>query len=124
MNRRHNRNPFSVGTTLTEQRGVFGDHARRVRGWFLYREIDFEEPFVGRFVYSGWWFRQTIEIDGIPLWRRISWVTIHRQAAFRVPPQLLGSAPEGRMEIDFSRGLLIRRFRIWIDGVVVYDEIL
>ena len=28
-----------------------------------------------------------------------------------------------KIEIDFGRTLFIRRFRVWIDGVMVYDEI-
>ena len=31
--------------------------------------------------------------------------------------------PEGKIEIEFGRSLMIRRFRIWIGGQMVYDEI-
>ncbi len=30
---------------------------------------------------------------------------------------------EGRIEIEFGRGLMIRRFRLWVANELVYDEI-
>ncbi len=158
-------NPFAVSTELTEQRGVFGDASRRRRSALLYREIEFRSPFTGRFVYSGWWFRQKIEINGETVWFRISWMQIFRHATFTIPlaiasphaedappsdaaplggttPSLAlgtdadqlatdppaasrgtGSEIPGRVEIDFTRGLMIRRFRLWIADELVYDEI-
>lgn len=138
-------NPFAVSTELTAQRGVFGDAARCLRSGLLYREIEFGSPFAGVLVYSGWWFRQKIEINGETVWFRISWMQIFRHAAFTIspaaiPPAAIGEMPSvrgakpgvagriepgvaGRIEIDFTRGLMIRRFRLWIADELVYDEI-
>jgi hypothetical protein len=115
-------NPYAV-TAVTDEPGVFGDRARRLRAGFLYREIELQTPFAARFVYDGWWFRQKIQFDGITAWFRISWLTILRTAEFRIPAALDANQPSGRVEIDFTRGLSIRRFRIWIDDKLLYDEI-
>jgi hypothetical protein len=116
-------NPFAVSSEVAGQRGVFGDHARLRRSAFLFRVIDFERPFAGTLVYSGWWFRQKVEIAGEVVWFRISWLTIERRAEFRIPVGVDPSRPKGRLEIDFTRGLRIRRFRVWIEGQIAYDEI-
>ena len=76
-----------------------------------------------RMVYSGWWFRQQIQFDGELVWFRISWLTILRHAEFVLP---LHGGPKrlpGKVEIEFGRGLMIRRFRVWIGGQLAYDEI-
>ncbi len=115
-------NPFAVSTILPPQRGVFGE-ARRIRGGFLFRVIEFQSPLTTRMVYSGWWFRQKIEFDGQVVWFRISWLTILREAEFTLPSPI-GSEPlPGKVEIEFGRGLMIRRFRVWISGQLAYDEI-
>lgn len=116
-------NPFAVSTELTDQRGIFGDHVRRLRSAFLFRVIEFQRPFSGVFVYSGWWFRQKIEINGEVVWFRISWLTIFRRAEFTIPEATLPGQSEGQVEIEFTRALQIRRFRIWVGGEIVYDEI-
>lgn len=151
---------------------MFGDTSERRRSALLYREIEFRSPFAGRFVYSGWWFRQKIEINGETVWFRISWMRIFRHATFTIrrdtpssqtdrtlpnegstprgtgiplaelpttnaaqvpttqsptdqPPAAARTESEipGRVEIDFTRGLRIRRFRLWIADELVYDEI-
>ena len=105
------------------ERGVFGDHAQRVAGGFLYRVIEFSQPVEFELVYSAWWFRQTIDIGSLRVWRRVSWLWIHDRAKFTLPPSIDPSERSGEMKIDFSRGLRIRRFRIWIDDELIYDEV-
>ena len=89
----------------------------------MYRVIEFDAPIACQMVYDGWWFRQKIEINGHVAWVRISWLTIHRKVEFRVPKSVDASEPEGRIEIEFGRGLGIRRFRVWLAGELAYDEI-
>jgi hypothetical protein len=115
-------NPFAVTNLPPSERGVFGD-ARRIRSSFLYRVIELGSPSYCRIVYDGWWFRQKVEIDGVLAWWRISWLTIQRRVEFRVPAEVNAKQPHGRIEIEFGRGLMIRRFRCWIDDSLVYDEI-
>ena len=105
-------NPFSIPTELPDERGVFGD-ARLIRKGFLFRVIEFETPIPTRLVYDGWWFRQTIKINGDLAWSQISWLTIERNAEFDI--QRPGSADllPCAIEIDFARALVIKRFRIW-----------
>ncbi|MCC9601389.1 hypothetical protein LOC67_12610 [Stieleria sp. JC731] len=74
--------------------------------------------------YSGWWFRQTIAISGFVVWSKISWLDIDRQVEFQLPAEVDPQRRPGRIEIDFSRGLRIRRFRVWIDEHLVYDEVI
>ncbi len=116
-------NPFQPTSDLTEDRGVYADFAVRRRSAFLYRVIDFERPFKGQLVYTGWWFRQAVYIDGHPAWFRISWTKIHTSIAFQLPESINPQQNLGQLEIDFTRALTIRRFRIWIDSKIVYDEI-
>jgi hypothetical protein len=116
-------NPFQPTSNLTEKRGVFADFAVRQRSAFLYRVIDFERPFEGQLVYTGWWFRQAVYINGHPVWFRISWTKIHTSIAFQLPKSVSPTMSLGQLEIQFSRGLTIQRFRIWIDSSLVYDEI-
>ncbi len=115
-------NPFSASSLETDERGVFGD-ARRIRAGFLFRVIQIDAPVICRIVYDGWWFRQKIEVDGELVWRQISWLTIRRHVKFKLPAKLDQSQPEAAIEIDFGRSLTIRRFRVWIGGQIVYDEI-
>jgi len=115
-------NPFAVSTLLPPERGVFGG-VQRIRGGFLYRILEFESPLSTRMVYSGWWFRQKIEFDGQVVWWRISWLTILRRAEFEIPRRGVAGGVPGKVEIEFGRGLMIRRFRVWIDEQLAYDEI-
>ena len=86
--------------------------------------VEIRHPISAEFVYSGWWFRQTIEIDGIRLWSQISWLTIRNQAEFVLPESIDPQQRSGKIEINFSPGLRIRRFRIWIAEELVYDEVM
>jgi hypothetical protein len=116
-------NPYAVSATLTDERGIFGSHAELIRGGLLHREIQLQAPISGTFIYDGRWFRQKITINGIKAWFRISWLTIYRHAEFKLPVEIDADQPTGRIEIAFSRGLMIRRFRVWIADQLVYDEI-
>lgn len=116
-------NPFLPTTELPHERGVFSDHARLRRSAFLYRDIDFDGPLNARFVYTGWWFRQAVYLNGEAVWFRISWTRIDSSISFLVPPTIRSEGGVGQVEIDFTRGLTIRRFRVFIDGRNLYDEI-
>ena len=139
-------NPFSVSSLAPLERGVFAEHAVRKRATFLYRHIRFEKPFQADFIYSGWWFRQRVKLDEHVCWYQISWLTIRPRFEFELPEMIElpcealrlvvddRTGPETRhssqssprkvsVEIDFSRGLMIRRFRIWLGGRILYDEI-
>ncbi len=150
--------PFRPPAPLAAEKGVFGDHATLRTRRFLYRVIEFRRPLLGTLVYSGWWFRQKIEINGKQVWWKVSWLNLSRDVSFSIPasayaqeataragdsvpalnasqaPPLQsppsqdhGTATNGpiqaRIEIQFTRGLRIRRFRIWFDGTIAYDEI-
>ena len=104
--------------------GYFGEHASRKEGTFLYRVVEIRHPVAAEFVYSGWWFRQTIEVAGIRVWGQISWLSIKKEADFTLPEAVDPLRRPGRVEIDFSRGLRIRRFRIWIADELIYDEVI
>lgn len=116
-------NPFSVPNELPNERGVFGD-ARLIKKGFLYRVIEIEKPIAMRFVYDGWWFRQTVKINDHMAWSQISWLTIERNAEFALPREFSATCLPCKIEIDFAKALLIQRFRIWIGDQLVYDEIL
>ncbi|TWU04855.1 hypothetical protein [Stieleria varia] len=116
-------NPYAPSASTEPQQGVFADHAERLHGGLLHREIQFTKPFAGNLVYDGKWFTQTIRIDGRLLWWRVSWKSIHPIAEFQIPPPIIAGGAQGRIEIDFSRALLIMRFRIWINDQLVYDEL-
>jgi len=123
-------NPFATSTQSTLEKGVFGGHAVLRRRGFLFRVVEFDSPFAATLIYSGWWFRQTVEIDARPCWFEISWLKIRSKLEFQLPSEIpldpaWGDSGERSMsvEIEFSRGLLIRRFRIWLAGRILYDEI-
>ena len=115
-------NPFSIPNELPNERGVFGD-ARLIKKGFLYRVIELEKPVAIRFVYDGWWFRQTIKLNDRMAWSQISWLTIERNAEFELPQEVSADHSSCKMEINFSKALFIKRFRIWINEELVYDEI-
>lgn len=114
-------NPFA-SSIVSDQRGVFGD-SRRIRAGFLYRVIQIDAPVSCQLVYDGWWFRQKIEIDGQRAWFQISWLTIRRHIEFTIPASVDPRQPAAVIEIEFGRSLGIRRFRVWIDGQIAYDEV-
>ena len=53
----------------------------------------------------------------------ISWAAILREIDFCVPGSEGTPQTDGRIEIEFSTGLRIRRFRVWLSGEIVFDEI-
>lgn len=114
-------NPFEAPPSVNEEAVVFGEAVRK-RGGLLHREIEFRQPVAAKLVYDGKWFRQKIEIDGHVVWYRISWLTIHRTAKFKLPGAA-SADPDARMEVDFTKGLGIRRFRVWMNDELAYDEI-
>ena len=116
-------NPFSVPNELPDERGVFG-HARLIKRGFLYRVIEIETPTDMRFVYDGWWFRQTVKISNHMAWSQISWLTIERNVEFELPAEVSAARSPCKIEIDFAKALMIKRFRIWINDQLVYDEVL
>jgi len=115
-------NPFAAPQSTSNERGVFGN-ARRIRSGFLFRVIEFESSPIEHLVYDGWWFRQKVKIDGVRLWQIVSWLTIRRQIEISLPASGSRNSATLRIEIDFGRSLLIRRFRVWIDENLLYDEI-
>lgn len=116
-------NPFAPAAILDDERGVFGDGSIRRRAAFVYREIEFTEPFSGFLVYDGWWFRQRVSINGIGVWWRISWTSFHKRIDFRMPAEVDAKESPARIDICFGRGLGIRRFQVTIGGIIAYDEI-
>ncbi len=114
-------NPYSVSADLTPSAGIFCIDGKRAEKGFLYRVIDLNEPVCGRFVYNGWWFTQTISFAGQLSWRKISWLRIHKVADFFLSDG--GQERKCRLEIVFSRMLRIKRFSIWVDEMLVYDEV-
>ena len=116
-------NPYSVSSKAPLETGVFGDFATRRNASFLYRVVDLQHPIEAEFVYDGWWFRQKIAINGVTVWWKVSWLWIGREAVFQLPQSVDSQERYGRIEIDFGRGLRFRRFRIWIDDELVYDEV-
>ncbi|MEM6363052.1 MAG: hypothetical protein AAF539_13460 [Planctomycetota bacterium] len=126
-------NPFAVTTQLQSRQSVFAEHAQLRRRSFLYRVIDVHRPFEATMVYSGWWFRQTVRLGGEIVWFQISWMTIRPRFEFRLPDAIQiepgwsdiddGDLRRVRFEIQFSRGLRIRRLQIWLSQRLLFDEI-
>ena len=116
-------NPYAPTMVDEPKHVVFGDHARRVRGTFLYREIEISRPAEITLIYSGWWWVQRIQLNGHRVWSRISWKSIHDELDFKIPASIIPTEPKARIEIGFSRSLSIRRFRFWIEDELVYDEV-
>jgi len=116
-------NPFAPATILDDERGVFANSATRRRAMFVYRKIEFTEPFRGELVYDGWWFRQQVTINGMTTWWRVSWVSFHKLIEFNLPAEVDSRQSPVRIDIQFGRGLGIRRFQVTIGGIIAYDEI-
>lgn len=145
-------NPYSATTNLTSRDGIFADSAILVRSSFLYRIIRLLRPELGQdkdssrqadeglvdettasetdlIIYSGWWFWQRVTFNGHRVWSKVSWVALNREIEFRIPAGFSRSSIDqnrervGKIEIDFGPGLRIRRFRLWMDDVIVLDEI-
>ena len=130
-------NPYSAATNLTQQTGIFTDSAQLVRSAFLYRMIRLDDLPIHAvnhvagnhaagclIIYSGWWFWQRVKVDSRIVWSQVSWISLSRTIQFTIPPTREGDSPrQGGIEIDFAPGLRIKRFRLSVDGQVVFDEI-
>lgn len=117
------RNPYLASSNVAPKPGIYLNSAALCGSSFLFRSIQIERPFRHRLVYSGWWFLQKITINGQCVWSAISWLALKRTIAFPVPGQGSHDNAEGFIEIDFAPGLRIQRFRVWVDGEVVFDEV-
>ena len=114
-------NPYFTPPNVDLPHSIFAEDARLTGTSFLFRKIEFQQPFQGTLVYSGWWFWQRIHVCEQRVWARVSWATIDRQIEFKMPDET--GFEHGRIEIDFSRGLMIRRFRVWMDDALVFEHI-
>lgn len=115
-------NPYAAPPETPSERAIFCPEGALRQRSFLYRVIEFEGAIPGKFIYDSWWFRQKITFGGETLRWKVSWLAIDREVSFSL------TSPEGkeipcRLEIGFTRGLLIQRFRLWFDENLVYDEI-
>ncbi len=115
-------NPYDPPPVVLDQRPNYLDQARLLKAGFLYRKIEFDVPFQGLLVYSGWNFLQRIRINDILVWKRVSWVVIHRQAQFQLPAELDPQQRQAQVDLRFSRGLMMEGFSLRIGQQVVYDE--
>lgn len=97
-------------------------YSHRLRSGFLFREIELGEPLTGILTYSGWWFIQRVYWNDRLVWRKISWWTLEREIGFDFPPHSTSAGLEGRLEIEFGPGLLVRRLALLCDGCLVYEE--
>lgn len=115
-------NPYQPPQVVELSKGNFGEHSKLIKRSFLYREIELYAPVEAFVVYNGWNFLQRIFINETLVWKRISWVVIHKYAAFQFPQKVDSSQRWGEMRITFGRALSIKRFTISFDGSVVYEE--
>lgn len=115
-------NPYQPPSTTEAPKGSFGDLSILHKKGFLYRKIELIHPFRAMFVYNGWNFMQRIIISDQVVWKRISWIVIHRHATFQIPEAIDPQARMGEMRIVFSQGAFISQFSIIIGGLLVYDE--
>ena len=117
------RNPYRASSNVLPEPGIYLNSAVLCGSSFLFRSIQIERPFSHRLVYSGWWLLQKITIDGQCVWSTVSWPALKRTISFTIPGPGLDFYADGFIEIDFAPGLRIRRFRVWIDGEIVFDEV-
>lgn len=115
-------NPYAFIPKTESKSSHFGDFATRLGAGFLFRQIELTGPVPVTLTYNGWWFRQRILVDQQVVFQCISWMKIRNRLEFEFTAAD-GQIHPGQIEIDFSKGLLIQRFRIWIDGFIVYDEV-
>lgn len=116
-------NPFSPPRESAPAKRWAGEHSQLVRAAFLYRVVDFRQPFAGRLVYDAWWWRQRVTVNEHVGWFRISWRRIDDRLEFAIPSGVDSREPKARIEIDFARGARIRCFRFYIAEALIYEEI-
>lgn len=115
-------NPYAFIPKTESKSNYFGDFATRLGAGFLFRQIELTAPAPMTLTYNGWWFRQRILVDQEVVFQCISWTKIRKRLEFEFTAPA-GLLHQGSIEIDFSKGLRIQRFRIWIDDFIVYDEV-
>ncbi|TWU59203.1 hypothetical protein Poly51_19890 [Rubripirellula tenax] len=115
-------NPFAPAASVDDEIGVCGD-ARLIRSGFLFRIIEFETPRKCGLRYSGWWFLQRVWVDDHKVWSKVSWLNLSRNIEFRLPADRFPDESLVRIEIVFRPGLVIRRFRVWMDEQLAFDQI-
>ncbi len=79
-------------------------------------------------LYSGWWFVQRIRVNEKLVWWAISWKSIQSSVTIDLTKHAFTATdfafPKSmNIEIDFTRALRIRRFRVWVDQELRYEEI-
>ncbi|MEZ6089488.1 MAG: hypothetical protein R3C05_15960 [Pirellulaceae bacterium] len=115
-------NPYASPTPLKFEPGIFMLGGNRSARGLLHRTIAFTEPFQTVLDYDGKHFRQRVLIGGHRVWHCISWVRIHPKIEFVWPAEIAGSDAPGRIEMRFNRLLWIKRFVIYLNDRVIYDE--
>ena len=115
-------NPYQppIPGSLAER--SLGEHARLVQAAFLFRILEFDQPFPAELRYSCWWWRQKVELNGQTVWFRISWLKIHRSIQLTLPAAVDPDQRECRIQIKFGAFMSIRRFQVWIGEHLAYDE--
>lgn len=117
----HN-NPFRPSAEIDTEKGVTGT-ARLLRSGFLFRVIELNFPGKVHLRYSGWWFVQRVDVNGIRVWTKISWLDLSRRIQFALPVEVDPARRLVNIEINFRPGLLIQRFRVWVDGQMEFDQV-
>jgi hypothetical protein len=115
-------NPYEPPRTVDDSAGSYGDFAKLLQRGFLFRRIALTRPVEATFQYNGWNFLQRIHINEQLVWKRVSWVVIHRSASFQLPASIDPRQAACEVRIVFTRGLLIHRFTLLMEGTIVYDE--
>ncbi|MEL6898111.1 MAG: hypothetical protein AAFP90_18590 [Planctomycetota bacterium] len=115
-------NPYAPAAPIDQPKGVFGDHATLIRQTFLYRVIEITDPLDLEIVYDGWWFRQTVIVNGESCWWQLTWLSFANRIEFTLPAGVDELERRCEIEIGFARGANIKRFSLRLDDYLVYDE--
>ena len=115
-------NPYAPAKEVSPTKAEVFDGGRRIRGGFLYREIQIETEPPLYFIYSGWWFVQRVTVNGIGCWSKISWLNLDRQIRFALPKSVDSQQRLIEIEIQFGPSLAIKGFNIWYQGDPIYTE--
>ncbi|MEM9827817.1 MAG: hypothetical protein AAF958_14595 [Planctomycetota bacterium] len=116
-------NPYAPASEIGPESGSSFADSKRLRGGFLFRELQLDGCFPCQFRYTGWWFVQRVYINEKCLWWEISWLTLRRHISINLPADIDPQRRSLDVEIQFGRGLLMSRFQVWIGGQTVYDEL-
>lgn len=115
-------NPYTPTNETSPEQGIYGS-STRVSGGFLRRVVEGEQPIPFRLRYTGWWFVQRIFVNDRLCWWKISVLKIEDNVTFQLPKTVDKEESFVSVQIEFSPGLWIRRFQIWIREGLVYDEV-